>query len=229
MVKTISAESITTNNRTYLIYGAPGMGKTSTVKSFPGRTLVLDVDRTSHVLKGCKNIDISYVDNQKTWTAWADLVKELAKDDLSKYDNIVLDNVSELERCMLANLGRDGKNNRVPSQGNYQQIQFFLVDSVRFLKTLGKNIIITAWETTDLWTTEEGQQFNRAYPQISKKIIMNFMGLCDVVGRLVYNTKTEKRGFYLQSTDAVFAKNQVDSRKFCLQEDLMANGGEVSE
>ena len=228
MVKTISAESITTNNRTYLIYGAPGMGKTSTVKSFSGRTLVLDVDRTSHVLKGCKNIDINYVDNQKTWTAWADLVKELAKDDLSKYDNIVLDNVSELERCMLANLGRDGKNNRVPSQGNYQMMQFFLVDSIRFLKTLGKNLVITAWETTDLWTTEDGQQFNRAYPQISKKIIMNFMGLCDVVGRLVYNAKTEKRGFYLQSTDAVFAKNQVDERKFCLQEELMDRGNETN-
>lgn len=211
---------------TYLIYGAPGMGKTSTVKFFPGKSLVLDVDRTTRVLKGEKNIDISYVDNQDTWKEWGQLVKTLASMDLSQYDNVVLDNISELERCMLANLGREGKNNRVPGIQNYQQVQFFLIDSVRFLKTLGKNIVITAWETTDLWTTEDGQQFNRSYPQISPKIMTNFMGLCDVVGRLVYNAKTENRGFYLQPTNSVFAKNQIDNRKFCLQEELM-NIGDV--
>jgi phage nucleotide-binding protein len=184
------------------------------------------VDRTTRVLKGEKNIDITLIDNQDTWKAWGQVVKTLSTMDLSQYDNIVLDNISELERCMLANLGREGKNNRVPGIQNYQQVQFFLIDSVRFLKTLNKNIIITAWETTDLWTTEDGQQFNRSYPQISAKIMTNFMGLCDIVGRLVYNAKTENRGFYLQPTNSVFAKNQLDNRKFCLQDELM-NVGDV--
>lgn len=224
MVQITNANDILTNDATFLIYSPPGIGKTTTIKFLPGKTLVLDVDRTSRVLKGYENIDIAYVDNQNTWKEWGNLVKELSAMDLSKYQNIVLDNVSELERCMLANLGRDGKNNRVPGIQNYQQVQFFLIDSIRFLKTLGKNIIITAWETTDLWTTEDGQQFNRAYPQISAKILTNFMGLCDVVGRLVYNSKTENRGFYLQPTNSVFAKNQVDNRKFCLQEDLLKVG-----
>lgn len=219
----ISASDIQTNKATYLIYGAPGMGKTSTIKFFTGRTLVLDVDRTTRVLKGYENIDIALVDNQNTWKEWGQLVKTLSEMDLSKYDNVVLDNISELERCMLANLGREGKNNRVPGIQNYQQVQFFLIDSVRFLKSLNKNIVITAWETTDLWTTEDGQQFNRSYPQISSKILTNFMGLCDVVGRIVYNAKTENRGFFLQPTNSVFAKNQIDDRKFCLQEELILN------
>lgn len=222
-----NASDINTSLGTYLIYGAPGMGKTSTIKFFPGRTLVLDVDRTTRVLKGEKHIDIAYVNNQDTWKEWGQLVKTLGSMDLSQYDTVVLDNISELERCMLANLGREGKNNRVPGIQNYQQVQFFLIDSIRFLKTLGKNIVITAWETTDLWTTEDGQQFNRSYPQISSKIMTNFMGLCDVVGRLVYNAKTENRGFYLQPTNSVFAKNQMDNRKFCLQEELL-NVGDVS-
>jgi phage nucleotide-binding protein len=205
------------------------MGKTSTVKFFPGRTLVLDVDRTTRVLKGSKDIDIVYVDNTNTWKEWGVLVKALSEMDLSKYDTIVLDNISELERCMLANLGRDGKNNRVPGIQNYQQVQFFLVDSIRFLKTLGLNVVILAWETTDVFTTEEGQQFNRSFPQISAKILTNVMGLCDVVGRIVYNPKSEKRGFFLQPTNSVFAKNQLDNRKFCLQEDLMNVGDEVAD
>lgn len=224
-----SAKDIKSEGETRLIYGAPGMGKTSLVKFLPGKTLVLDMDRTTRVLKGYENIDIAYIDNQDTWKSWGDMTIALKTMDLSKYDTLVLDNISELERCILANLGREGKNNRVPSMGNYQQMQFYLIDSIRFLKSLGINIIITAWETTDLWTTEDGQQFNRAYPQISQKILTNFMGLCDVVGRITYNPKTEKRGIILQPSDSMFAKNQLDDRKFCMQEDLMKPPEESSD
>ncbi|WP_337970305.1 AAA family ATPase [Virgibacillus salexigens] len=216
-----NAAELNNKDETYLIYSPPGMGKTSTVKFLPGKTLVLDMDRTTRVLKGEKDIDIVYIDNQNTWKGWAQTTKDLSQTDLTNYENIVLDNVSEMERCMLGNLGREGKNDRVPEMRHYQQVQFFLIDSIRFLKTLGKRVIITAWETTDEWHTPEGQTFNRAYPQISPKILTNFMGLCDVVGKLAYNEETEKRGFILQPSNSIFAKNQIDDRKFCLQEELV--------
>jgi phage nucleotide-binding protein len=212
---------IVTEKACYLIYAAPGVGKTSTAKFFEGKTLVIDVDRTTRVLKGCQNIDVYYLNNVDAWTAWGDTLKKLQEVDLSSYDTIFLDNISELERCILANLGRDGNNARIPSQKNYLQMQFYLVDSIRFLKTLGKNIVISAWETSDIWTAEDGQQFNRALPFISAKILNNVMGLCDVVARLVYNPKTNTRGFFLQPTPSVYAKNQLDDRQFCRQEELM--------
>ena len=215
------ATDIETENGVYLIYAPPGTGKTSLLKFLPGKTLVLDVDRTSRVLKGEANIDISKIDNVNVWKNFGEVMKELAKMDLSGYDNIALDNISELERCMLADLGRQGNNNRVPGIPNYQQVQFFLMDAVRFLKTLGLNVIILAWETTDVWTTPEGQSFNRSYPQISLKIMQNMMGLCDVVGKLFYNEKTDKRGIFLQATDSIFAKNQMDARKYCMQDELI--------
>lgn len=211
---------IVTEKACYLLYAAPGVGKTSTVKFFPGKTLVIDIDRTTRVLKGCPNIDIFYFDSVNAWKTWGETLKLLQESDLSQYDTIVIDNISELERCILANLGRDGNNQRIPSQKNYLQMQFYLVDSIRFLKTLGKNIVITAWEMSDTWTNEDGQQFNRAYPFISAKILNNVMGLCDIVARLVYNPKTDARGFYLQPTQSVYAKNQIDDRQFCLQSEL---------
>ena len=66
MVKIKSAKDFGEVKGTYLIYGPPGMGKTTTLKYLPGKTLLLDVDRTSHVLKGAANIDLIEIDNVDT-------------------------------------------------------------------------------------------------------------------------------------------------------------------
>ena len=102
------ATDIVNPKGTYLIYGAPGMGKTSSAKYFPGKTLVLDIDRTSNVLKGCPNIDIVEVNNLDTYKVWNDLLVELIDEYKGKYDNIMVDELSELERCFVADFGRKG-------------------------------------------------------------------------------------------------------------------------
>ena len=217
--ETVSAENIQTNNRTYLIYGAPGMGKTTTVKYLPGKTLVLDVDRTSHVLKGCPNIDVMYIDNTNTWDYWEKLIVHL-KNNCEEYDNIVVDNISELERSILSDLGSKGKNKGVPCQADYQYMQFRIVNSLRYMKNLDVNLIWTAWESTDLYTESSGQQWNRSYPQVNQKILNNVLGLCDVVGKLAIN-KDGERGYILSATNSTYAKNQIDSRVGCLQSELV--------
>lgn len=210
---------------TYLVYGPPGIGKTTSIKYLPGETLVLDVDRTSKVLRGTKNIDIAEIDNINTWDHWEKVLKDIVKnkDSYSKYDNIVVDNISELERCLLSDLGSRGKNKGVPSMGDYQYLQFRLVNSLRYMKNLDCNLVWIAWESTELYTTAEGQQFNRAYPQINAKILNNISGLCDVVGKLTFN-KEGKRGFILSPTNDIFAKNQLDDRVGALQSELILDG-----
>ena len=223
-----NAADIQKDTSTYLLYANPGIGKTHTAHYLEGKTLYVPIDRSETPLKGNANIDIVKFDTYNAWEAWNELLKWLGKADLSKYDTLFFDNVSELVRSMLANLGRNGNNNRVPSQGNYQQIDFFLMDSARFVQTLGKRIVFTAWETTDKWDLPSGQQINRAYPDIREKIRNNFMGLCQVVGRLTINPETEKRGFILQPSDYIYAKNQLDNRKACAQENIFKIGYEPS-
>lgn len=220
LLQVTNAKDIQTSKGTYLVYSPPGMGKTSSIKFLPGRTLVLDVDRTSRVLKGCQNIDVAYVDNTDTWDFWGKLIIDLETNHKGVYDNIVVDNISELERCLLSDLGSKGKNKGVPSQADYQYMQFRIVNSLRYMKGLGSNLVWTAWETSDLFTDSSGQQWNRSFPQVNQRILNNVLGLCDVVGKLAINTEGE-RGFILSATNSVYAKNQIDDRKGCLQSELI--------
>ncbi len=220
-MKIIKATEITNPQGTYLIYGNPGVGKTSTLKYLDGKTLVIDIDKTSHVLKGSQNIDIYKLDTANAWQDWENTVMEVVK---MNYDNIVIDNITELERAFLGQLGGEGKNNGVPSMANYQQVQFRLIRSLRYLKNANAKIILTAWETTEDFTdADTGQTFTMAIPDIQRKIRNNVMGLCDVVARLVVSKDTDgniTRGFYLQPTRTIFAKNQLDERTGCRQDEL---------
>jgi len=225
-ITTVNANDIKNDDSTYLLFSAPGVGKTSTLKYAKDNVLLIDIDHTSHVLKGEKHIDIFKFDSHKAWDAWGGLMTELSKMDLSKYNTIAFDNMSELTHSMLGNMGREGKNNRVPTMMNYQQIDFVIIDSIRFLKGLGKRLVFFAWEDTDAWNTEGGQTFNRSYPMLRDKIRSNFMGLTDVVARLSFNPKTGQRGFMLQPSDSLFAKNQLDNRSHCLQSEIF-NIGDV--
>src|SRR5699024_12416759 len=95
----------------------------------------------------------------------------LANNDLSKYENIVFDNISELFRSMLGNMGRIGNNNMVPTMMNYQQIDFVIIDSVRFINSLNKRVVFLAWEDTDEFLKEDGQIFNKSILDMRNNIL----------------------------------------------------------
>lgn len=214
---------------TCLAYCAPGVGKSTFLgligEQSAGRTLVLDIDRTfvptmakNEVVHDFDRIDVWEIDNIHTWSDWEDklkLLKQMKDDGNLEYENICVDNISELERCILSDLGSQGKNKGVPAQADYQYMQFKLVNSLRFLKSLGCNIYLTAWEVVEQFQNPDGSYYSRLYPKMSLKIVDNICGLCDVVGKISTN-KEGVRGMILEATQNVYAKNQRDSRKFCL-------------
>ena len=214
---------------TALLYCAPGVGKSTALgligEKSKGKTLVLDIDRTfvptmakDEVVHDFSKFEVLQVDNINTWTDWTKKLTDLkaAKEagNLADYENICVDNISELERCILSDLGRQGKNKGVPAQADYQYMQFKLMDSLRFMKSLGLNVIWTAWETTEDYVTIEGTCYTRSYPKISKKIVDNVCGLCEIVGKIIVN-KDGERGVVMEATQNIYAKNQIDTRKIC--------------
>lgn len=229
-------------NYTALLYCPPGVGKSTAIgliaEASEGNTLVLDVDRTitktlakKEIVKDTSRIFIEKVDNINTFEAWTNILAELgemkkagilAKNDIR---TIAVDNISELERCILSDLGSKGKNKGVPAMADYQYMQFKLVNSLRYMKALGVNIVWTAWETSEQFTHPDGTQYTRLIPKCSAKIVDNICGLCDVVGKIFVN-KESQHGILLEATQNIYAKNQIDSRKFCKIEDFTKFGGE---
>ena len=79
-----NATEIKTDSSTYLIYGNPGMRKTSTANYLEGKTLYVPIDKTQAPLAGNPNIDVVQFDTYEAWTNWNRLMKDLATADLSK-------------------------------------------------------------------------------------------------------------------------------------------------
>ena len=218
---------------TALLYCPPGVGKSTAIgliaEASEGNTLVLDVDRTitrtlqkGEVVKDTSKVLVEEIDNINTFAAWSETLKTITPEVLKKHDirTIAVDNISELERCILSDLGSQGKNKGVPAMADYQYMQFKLVNSLRYMKSWGVNIIWTAWETTEQFTHPDGTQYSRLYPKISAKIVDNICGLCDVVGKIGVN-KDGLHGILLEATQNIYAKNQIDSRKYCLPENFI--------
>lgn len=218
---------------TALLYCKPGVGKSTAIgliaERSEGNTLVLDVDRTitrtlakGEVVKDTSKVLVQEIDNIHTFEAWTQTLMEITPEWLAKNNikTVAVDNISELERCILSDLGAQGKNKGVPAQADYQYMQFKLVNSLRYMKGWGVNIIWTAWEMSENFTHPDGTQYTRLLPKISLKIVDNICGLCDQVGWITINKEGE-HGILLEPTQNIYAKNQVDSRKGCKVEEFI--------
>lgn len=228
---------------TALLYCPPGVGKSTAIgliaEASEGNTLVLDVDRTitktlakKEVVKNTDRLFVAEVENRAknpdqhvsgTFESWSNLLrKELTADFIKQNDirTIAVDNISELERCILSDLGSQGKNKGVPAQADYQYMQFQLVNSLRYMKSLGVNIVWTAWQDVRSIINIDGTQYSQLIPKVSLKIVDNICGLCDVVGNIIVN-KEGARGIVLEATRTIYAKNQIDNRKVCKVEDFV--------
>ncbi len=221
---------------TALLYCKPGVGKSTAIgliaEKSEGNTLVLDVDRTitrtlakGEVVKDTSKIFVQEIDNINTFEAWTNTLKEITPAWLKENNitTVAVDNISELERCILSDLGAKGKNKGVPAMADYQYMQFKLVNSLRYMKSWGVNIVWTAWESAEQFTHPDGTQYTRLMPKISTKIVDNICGLCDIVGWIAVN-KDGEHGMLLEATQNIYVKNQVDDRKSCKVDEFVIGG-----
>lgn len=202
-----------------IIYSKPGNGKTTVAGLLPGKTLVLDIDGTSQVLSGYENVDVAKIDGENPHDSILQFYAH-AKTNISKYDNIFIDNLTHYQKLWLLKKAEKTKSG-MPELKDYGLLDNHLLKLVETFNSLDANVIFTAWETTRNITHDDGQQYNQFIPDIRDKIVNHIMGIVHVIGQLVKKADGT-RGFMLEGNQSVFAKNHLDTRLGCIQEELIA-------
>ena len=212
----INAKDIQHPHLTVLIYGTPGMGKTTLLGNLKGRTLIVDADKGTSVLTGNENVDVLRL--SEDFREVPELVKQLKTN--CPYDSVCLDSLSELERSVLARLANMNSNG-IPTLQDYGKVNSSIMNICRQLREINANIFFTAWEQYTEVIAPSGEKYSRIEPMIRDKNMNNVVGLCDIVGRLYVDRETEERRVWLDARPNVIAKDRVYKRRMCGFDDVI--------
>lgn len=208
----------TSNKYRWLVYGVPGVGKTTLSKYLPGKTYLLSLDNSFHRIDFWhgKN-DIWVIDPEEPLKDLSAFVEQFKPED---YDNLVVDNLSNLQKLFFVERARHTKNKLDNKQSDYGEWNTYLTRFIAFIFKWDINILVTAWEAQNRITDPSGQEFMQYGPDIRYSPRDYLMGNCDQVARMIQKPQSGERGLILQGSIDTYAKNRLDDRKGCKAEDL---------
>lgn len=139
---TKSSETIEVKHVKVMLYGQPGLGKTSTAFT-AANVLLLDCDNGAY-RSGFRKDTVQV-------EAWSDIAN-IAADDLQGYDTVAIDTVGRLLDFLAADIIKGnpkmGYNGALSLQG-YGQLKSQFAQWIKRLTTMGKDIVMIAHDKED--------------------------------------------------------------------------------
>ncbi|HBO55547.1 AAA family ATPase [Leuconostoc mesenteroides] len=197
----------------YFVYGDGGTGKTSLIKQFKGKKLLLIFDGSTNALVGTDDIDVVAFDDEDAPKMQQLVTKMLIKQS-DAHDVLVLDNVTALQNWALENIDGASKDGRQ----NYQKLQVWFRNLGMWLRKTDKTILATAHQVDNGSGGLTGD--GRFQADMNEKTFNAFTAPFDVVGRIY--KESDQRWIDLDPENGNHAKNRIDDRKLIKASELIA-------
>lgn len=204
-------------NYRWLVYGVPGVGKTYLSTYLKGKTYLLSLDKSYKRIPQLQGTDIWELDPAKPIEDLFEFVREF---DPSQYDNLVIDNLSNLQKLWFIEMAKESKSGLDNKIQHFGEFTNWLIRFISKTFSWDVNILVTTWEKQSQVTDPSGQMFNQYGPDLRDSARDYLMGNCDTVARLIQKPKSGERGCILQGSIDTYAKNRLDDRKGCKVEEL---------
>lgn len=204
-MKIIQPRDLSTDNPiSCLVYGQPGVGKTTLALSAPNPILI-DLDHGLHRVQKENQCPSVQVNN------FGEILELVQSEEIKEFGSIVIDTFGKFIDCMfdyLAEKNAKLKNyNGMPSQAGWGQIKTTSKKFILDLMKMNKNIIFVAHDKED----KNGDEVI-IRPDISGASGKDLVKMIDLVGYM--SVKGGKRTICFEPNDAFIAKNSLGMNGF---------------
>lgn len=195
-----------------LLYGLPGVGKTSLASEF-NNVLIAGFEMGTNALNNV------YVQPIKTWKDWRDMVKQLCKEEAlqNKFDSIAIDTADfAWDLCVKWICSQNGveKLGDIPWGGGYDLAKKEYTQTFRDLTYSGYGLVFISHSTEKVYKDEKGEEYTQIVPALPNRPFDIVNKMVDIIAYIreipveIGDKIENKRYMFLRGDQRFLAKSR---------------------